>query len=475
MEFAVKTAQGLKVERIAVLQKPVRPCPVVVYLHCSGGSLMTTGKSLRQLAELGLAAVCFEYDQTNQAGFDEQFQAVLKYVQQQPWAITNSTAWAGASLGGQRILSFITTHPQIQPQLLVSLYGGWFNVSDDQSSTTISQKSAIRCPVFLVYGDRDEIFTREDAARLKDFLRQGKASITEKVLADQVHTFNVTHYMVGRLIAEYCRSVLQPNQPFNGLPKCRTLPFFLYMLTALLWATLCLYLWRKEKREPSPTAQLTGWEIGLRVLAAVLGIWAAIETGVHLITPRLATSERTLFIARRWLIAPKWIADFDCLSTNAVWQGKPLKLLLDHVELAHYNRNELINWKVDEQIYRQFVLSPDIDGAADKELNWHRPLWESFYPRIRKENSPGSAAQIVVRYLRERVTINPKLGYTPGIETAWDRGITDDKGFEILYVAALRSVGIGARLNSSGKAEYWGDKEWVNAPRPMASSFLSQL
>ena len=36
-----------------------------------------------------------------------------------------------------------------------------------------------------------------------------------------------------------------------------------------------------------------------------------------------------------------------------------MKTLLEHVELANYNRG-LVNWKVDEQVYREFVLSAQI-------------------------------------------------------------------------------------------------------------------
>jgi hypothetical protein len=57
--------------------------------------------------------------------------------------------------------------------------------------------------------------------------------------------------------------------------------------------------------------------------------------------------------------------------------------LLEHVELAHYNP-EHINWKLDEQVYPEFVLSAQIDPGADGDLNWRRPLWENFYPRIRR-------------------------------------------------------------------------------------------
>lgn len=468
VEFTRKTPHYGRVKGIVVLPKPVHPCPVAVYVHGSGGSLMTDGNTLRQFAELGLAAVDLEYDQPNQAGFDEQFLTLLQFLQRQPWAVSNAVAWVGFSLGAQRTSSFLFKHPEVQPQLLVRLSGGWMPEFDQVSSVPL------RCLVLLVHGARDEIFPAEDANRLAELLRARGISVKERILENREHGFGLDRALVIRLIAEQCRSILTPNQPFNGIQERSTLPFWACMLPAVVWAGYGFHQWRKAKSQNEPTSyvELNGWHKGLRWVAVALASWAAVETAVHLITPQLASNEQTQRIARRYLISPKWTEDFDYLSTNTAWRGKPLKLLLNDVELAHYNRNELINWKVDEQIYRQFVLSPNIDSVADKELNWRRPLWESFYPRIRKQDSPESAAQIVVRYLRERVTINPTLGYTPDIEAAWNRQVTDEKGFEIIYLAALRSVGIGARLNVSGRAEYWTGKEWTTAPRPVASSLL---
>ena len=143
-----------------------------------------------------------------------------------------------------------------------------------------------------------------------------------------------------------------------------------------------------------------------------------------------------------------------------------MKLLLEHVELANYNR-ELINWKLDEQMYWQFVLSPEIDPGADGGLNWRRPLWENFYPRIRKEQSPEAAAEIVVRFLRERVTIAEGNGLPAAVAEIWRRQITNERGFEAVYVAAMRSVGIPARMGERKQAELFADGKWQAAPRPL--------
>ncbi len=183
-------------------------------------------------------------------------------------------------------------------------------------------------------------------------------------------------------------------------------------------------------------------------------------------------------MARKWLLAPQWKEDFETLAAKPFWGGQRLETLLTHVELANYCVYELINWKVDKEIYRRYVLSPIIDGESDSELNWRRPLWEFFYPRIRREDSPETAAGIVVRNLRERVTIStvpfssaprmPAAGWPSGIETIWRDQIVDEKGFERIYVATLRSVGVGARLNGAGTAEFWTGSEWKLAPRPLS-------
>ena len=99
-------------------------------------------------------------------------------------------------------------------------------------------------------------------------------------------------------------------------------------------------------------------------------------------------------------------------------------------------------------------------------------MWENFYPRIRKEQDPEAAAEIVVRFLRERVTIAQGSGLPSVVAEIWQRQITNERGFEAVYVAALRSVGVPARLGAEGRAELWTGTAWQAAPRPLQT--LSQ-
>jgi len=202
------------------------------------------------------------------------------------------------------------------------------------------------------------------------------------------------------------------------------------------------------------------------VAAVVLGTLAVADTALHLVPPRLEIGPATLQIARSHLLAPKWRADFETLAAMPIWQGQRLQTLLTHVELAHYTVYELVNWKIEDALYRSFVLSPII-VQGEWELNWRRELWENFYPRVRHENTTSDAAEIVVRFLRQRETIVPGHPKQPGIESMWNGHIVNPEDFEILYTAALRSVGVPARLNPSRQAEFWTGTAWKTAPAPL--------
>jgi hypothetical protein len=180
--------------------------------------------------------------------------------------------------------------------------------------------------------------------------------------------------------------------------------------------------------------------------------------------------ERTLSIARRILVQPKERADFEALACQPIWKGQKLKTLLDHVELAGYNR-ELINWQLDATNYENYVLSPVIAGTPGERFDWRRPLWEEFYPRIRHESSPEDAAKIIINHLRERVTIAAIPDPPRDVPAIWLRQQTDQTGFEIIYVAALRSVGVPARLDSNHQAEFWDGSKWSSAPNPAVVSW----
>jgi hypothetical protein len=215
-------------------------------------------------------------------------------------------------------------------------------------------------------------------------------------------------------------------------------------------------------------------ELAFKAVAFVLGSWAVTLTAIHLIVPRMAVNEFTLSMADLFLVRPEWKMDFDFVVQNPLSLGKRLGGILAHAELANLQRHQFYK-ELDNAIYQEFVVSPIVDRLPLSELDWRRTLWENFYPRIRNEHDPLLAAQIVVRFLREHVGIDDDYPYQVGVETIWIQQMTNGQGFDRIYVAALRSVGIAARLDESHRAELWTGNAWLNAPRPIVESWSKGL
>jgi hypothetical protein len=207
----------------------------------------------------------------------------------------------------------------------------------------------------------------------------------------------------------------------------------------------------------------------LGAAALLLGCGTGLLTAIHLVLPRMAVSDLTLSLADTFLVPAEWGKDFAFVAQTSACQGKRLGALLDHASLAHLQHHHFYQ-NLDQSVYEQFVLSPVIDALPLSELDWRRTLWERFFPRVRHDRDPALAAQIVVRCLRERVGIDPSYCYRVGVETIWTQQMTDEAGFERIYVAALRSVGTAARLGGARQAEFWNGRAWLPAPRPASSS-----
>ena len=288
VEFTLKTVSGGKVKGIAVLPKPIGKHPVVIYLQGAGGSLLGSGNELRQVAELGLAAVGLEYDQTNQSRFDEQFIALHQYLQQQSWAQSNATAWVGFSLGAQRTLSFALRHPEYQPQLLVRRAGGWVgelgekleiqNVKFENGvlpslpSTTNPQPSTlIKCPVLLIDGERDKVFPVADCKRLAEQVRANGTSVEVRLFPESGHGFGEDSGPVVRALLHLA-------------------------VSGCLFAT----------RDPMKQGLVAGWA-GLNYIVYLAGMaWlktAASIPAVVVVAWELGVSEKTVQIVWRLFIA----------------------------------------------------------------------------------------------------------------------------------------------------------------------------
>ena len=468
--FTLKTIDRKSFKCIAVLPKPIRRFPVVIYAHGWSGNLLKDGTEMQQMAELGLAAVSLEYDQTNEVAFSAQFEALLHYLSQQTWANTNAIAWVGLSMGANQMLDFALQHPQLQPQLLIQLAGAGI-----QEKQTNNRLEPLHSPVLLVHGEQDQTFPVADTERMASLLLSNGVPTEIKVLLGLPHGLEPDREVVFREVGEYCLMHLAGKdawQNYHSVAQWETKAprLWLFWLPAVAWAA-GWFIGRSCKKIQLAKIPPKRSKIMLLWLAVVLATWALAETAIHLMMPCFSVNNTTLTIARMFLVQPKERADFEYLTAQQIWRGQQLKTPLEHAELAGYNR-ELINWHLDDNIYRNYVLSPIITGKPDEPLNWRRPLWEEFYPRIRHESLPEDAAKIVVRHLRERVTVTSLPNPPHDIPNIWLKQISDETGFEIIYVAALRSVDIAARLNDRSQAEIFENGKWQAAPRPVLENLL---
>ncbi len=481
VDFNLKTAAGESVVGIAVLPKSKAPSGTVVYLHGSGGSLMRSGNHLRQFAGMGLAGVGIEYNQTNRNAFDEEFSALNQFLLMQRWSKPDATAWVGYSLGANYGLSYALRHPDSQPHFLVCLSGGWSKeieprtTSLKENRTTLREPSNklrllhLRCATLLIQGENDEIYLKEKAERLVGFLRTNGTPVNLKTIPGQNHSFGDDHALMFRLIAESCKTALAPREPLVPFSQNNIVSHLSYFVPVFLLGAglLCLNFLANVSIGKGSNLRRTALDKLLRWLAWSLAMLAIGELAFRLVLPQFSISKTTLKVARNHLVSPHHQGEFALLSSNLALVGRPLKELLTHAQLANYNRS-LVNWQIEDHIYNEFVLSPEIGLESRSDGNWRKPLWENIYPRIRKEKEPVSAARVIVRFLRERVTVVLANPDSTGISADWAAGMTDAAGFERIYIAALRSVGIGAKLNAVGQVELWTGDKWIAAPRPPA-------
>lgn len=464
--FSVRTAAHGKARGVAVVPKPVRSRPVVVFVHGAGShpGIVDDGMKLRQMAELGLAAVSLEYNMTNWAAFEAQFAALLAFVRGQPWADPHAIAWVGNSLGANRLLSFALRHPEQQPQLLVRIGGG---AVEELASGLMGLRSA----VLMLHGEHDEVFPLAEAERVAAVLRQDGTVVEVKVLPGLAHGLGADSDWVYRAVGEHCRTQLVGPTAWAqyhsiGRWRAEAWGLWVYWLPAFLWgAGWGLWRWRLRRAAGRATrpAPRTRSKVALRWVAGGVAALALGQTGIHLITPQLPVNDATLALARRFLVPPKQGVEFDVLASAPFWRGERLKTLLEHVELSHYCRT-LVNWKIDDVVYREFVLSPIIEAERTKGLGWRRLLWESFYPRVRREQSAEVAAGIVARHLRAHVTVVPGQDWGADVSETWQNQIADPAEFERILVAALRSVCIPAKLRVGRPAEFWDGSAWRPVP-----------
>ena len=197
-------------------------------------------------------------------------------------------------------------------------------------------------------------------------------------------------------------------------------------------------------------------QTALNRLALVLAAVALLLTAICLGIQQLPAAGASARMAGRWLVPPHLRADWEWATSATQGEGISNGELADHVILAGLQRRWFFA-TANDALFREHVLNPIVSEDA-QDTAWRRPLWEALWQLVRKESSRAAAAQKVRRLLYERVTITAKpLG---GIIATWETRQADHHEFEQLTVAALRSVGIPARLSHRDIAEWLDGTQW---------------
>ena len=458
---------GRQVQGIAVMPRGLEKMPLLIYAHGANGKYLSDGNALRTFAALGFAAISFDYDQNDENAFDTQFLTILGWAARQQWVETNKIAVVGFSLGAQFSLGFFLRHPSHAPQAYVRLAGGWVSGLDRWSGTENAMPVLVQCPILLVNGENDEVFPVAETRRVAAAL--GTNAVVKEIPAMH-HDFGQDQGLAFRLIGEWCKIALARTDQWPTFSSLKPLPFWICLAPALIWFTLWLTLLRADILHDVAKLLFCRHWSWLFIAARIVSLLAFGDLILQWALLRTSVTPLTFTISKKCLTAQDCRGDLDWLMTFSDWRDQNIDTLISYSKLARHAAYEVANWHLDQTAYQKWVLSPFIEPDS-REMNWRRDLWEALCSQVKDEKSSEATARIVVRLLREQVTIDPRCVKQLGIRTIWTAGIANPDDFETLYVAGLRTVAVPARLNAMHVAEILTTGGWKSAPRALAETW----
>ena len=145
------------------------------------------------------------------------------------------------------------------------------------------------------------------------------------------------------------------------------------------------------------------------------------------------------------------------------------EVLLEHLAYADTARQEL-PWgvKVPEDLFFHYVLPPRV--SQEPLEAWRRYFFEQLFSVVMECKTMEEAAQEVNRWCAERVLFKPTQRRDQGPLESLKGGYGRCEELSILYISALRSVDIPARMawtpywstsdNNHAWVEVWADGRW---------------
>jgi hypothetical protein len=145
------------------------------------------------------------------------------------------------------------------------------------------------------------------------------------------------------------------------------------------------------------------------------------------------------------------------------------EVLLEHLAYADTARQEL-PWgvKVPEDVFYHYVLPPRV--SQEPLEAWRRYFFEQLFSMVMECKTMEEASYEVNRWCAERVVFKPTQRRDQGPLESLKGGYGRCEELSILYISALRSVGIPARMawtpywstsdNNHAWVEVWADGRW---------------
>lgn len=220
-----------------------------------------------------------------------------------------------------------------------------------------------------------------------------------------------------------------------------------------------------EMQEPASHRRIRSAVWGAAIVTALS---ALAQTTANLALMRSEPTSANLAKAERRLLNPAEAQDWQWLLKSGLSAGVTVSEWLDTVGLANLQRRQFYG-ALPEGLFRDHVLSPQLMPGQTLTGGLRRELWRHFAPRVRKETDIALAAVIIARELRTRVTPQATADADANaLLVAWQRGEAHPLEWESLFIAALRSAGIAARVGEAARTEIWLESAWQAAPRPLS-------
>lgn len=227
------------------------------------------------------------------------------------------------------------------------------------------------------------------------------------------------------------------------------------------------YCWDHRPRTSSnqdPHPKRSTNSIRRRWALILLGCWSLLLATLFLAIPYLPVHPWTVWIASDLLLKPQESRELQFLIERYPTRDRALGDILQHVQLAS-RLHTRFNDSLPESVYQNALLSPELDALPVLEWRWRTLLLEEVGEGLAEETDAEKLAWKVVLKLRESLRLREQAPAV-GPRTIWRLGVTDETGFERIYTASLRSLGLPARIGRNGQTEYWIRKQWHLAPRP---------